>query len=155
MNEPARPLFIDTGAFFARFNDRDDEHDRATAVFEAIKADDLPYRPLYTSGYVLSELATLTLRKAGHAEAVEALDRVADSPNVTVIHPAGSTFTATRREFERYDDQRISFVDHSSAVLTRERDVEHVFTFDERDFRTFGDGFTLVPADIEVPGTDR
>ena len=149
--EAARPLFIDTGAFFARFNERDEHHDRATAVFEAIGAGDLPYRPLYTSGYVLSELATLTLRKAGHSEAVEALERAAGSPNIRVIHPAASAFDATRAEFERYDDQRITFVDHLSVVLARERDVSHVFTFDGRDFRTFEAGFTLVPGDTDDP----
>lgn len=144
-----RPLFIDTGAFFARFNDRDTEHERATAVFEAIGAGDLAYRPLYTSGYVLSELATLTLRKAGHAAAVEALNRVADSPNVTVLHPDAVAFADTREEFGQYDDHRISFVDHTTGVLARERSIEHVFTFDEGDFRTLG--FTVVPSDTGEP----
>lgn len=148
--EAARPLFIDTGAFFARFNDRDEHHERATAVFEAIAAGDLPYRPLYTSGYVLSELATLALRRAGHSEAVEALSRAAGSEHVTVIHPVASAFDATRAAFERYGDPRITFVDHLSAVLARERDVAHVFTFDGRDFRKFEAEFTLVPDDIET-----
>lgn len=144
----ARPLFIDTGAFFARFTGRDENHDRATAVFEAIGAGDLAYRPIYTSGYVLSELATLTCRKQGHAAAVEALDR-ADAPGVTILHPDAVAFADTRREFERYDDQQISFVDHTTGVLAREYDVEHIFAFDENDFRTLG--FTVVPEDTGEP----
>jgi predicted nucleic acid-binding protein len=152
--EAARPLFIDTGAFFARFNERDEHHEWAVAIFEAIADGNLPYRPLYTSGYVLSELATLSQRKAGHSEAVEVLNRAAESPHIRVIHPAASAFDATREEFERYDDQGITFVDHLSAVLARERDVSHVFTFDGRDFRKFDAGFTLVPDDVEVPQHD-
>ena len=80
----SRPLFIDTSAFFARLNDRDENYDRAKAVFAAIRADDLAYRPLYTSGYALSELATLINRKQGHATAVEALDRV-NTAGITVL----------------------------------------------------------------------
>lgn len=53
-NYVANPLFIDTGAFFARFNDQDDHHQQATAFFDAISSGEVAYRPLYTSGYVLS-----------------------------------------------------------------------------------------------------
>jgi predicted nucleic acid-binding protein len=142
------PLFIDTSAFFARLNDRDENYDRVEAVFAAIGAGNLAYRPLYTSGYVLSELATLTLRKANHAAAIEALDRVGSSPDVTVLHPDAAAFADARREFERYDDHRISFVDHTTGVLARAHDIEHVFAFDS-DFRTLG--FTVVPADTDEP----
>lgn len=151
MNESTRaaqPLFIDTGAFFARFNDHDDNHQRAVAAFDAISTGKMPYRPLYTSGYVLSELATLTLRKDTHAGAVKALDRVVDSPNITVLHPDTATFTDTYHEFERYSDHLISFVDQSTAVLARDLDINHVFAFDS-DFRTLG--FTLVPGDTGTP----
>ena len=146
--QAARPLFIDTGAFFAHFNEKDNDHERASAVFEAIGSGSLPYRPLYTSGYVLSELATLTRRKQGHAAAVEALDR-ADAPGVTVLHPGAATFADTRQTFAQYDDQQISFVDHTSGVLARQNDVERIFAFDENDFRTLG--FTVVPEDTGEP----
>jgi uncharacterized protein len=51
-------------------------------------------------------------------------------------------------KFERYDNQQISFVDHTSAVLAREYEIEHIFAFD-RDFTTLG--LTRVPADIHFP----
>ncbi|WP_248910508.1 type II toxin-antitoxin system VapC family toxin [Halocatena marina] len=140
----AHPLFIDTSAFFARFNDQDDHHQQATAVFDGISSGNLAYRPLYTSGYVLSELATLTLRKDTHAGAVEALHRVADSPNITVLHPDATAFAAIRHEFGRYSDHQISFVDQSSAVLAREHDITRIFAFDS-DFATLG--LTRVPVD--------
>lgn len=140
----ARPLFIDTGAFFAAFNAADTRHSRAMAILKAIRTGELPYRPLYTTGYVLSELATLTLRKKGHGAAVHAIERAADPSNITVLHPDAATFAAAREEFARYDDQQISFVDHITGVLAAERDIERVFAFDT-DFRTLG--FTIVPAD--------
>jgi len=48
------PLFVDTAAFFARFNRRTAEHERARTVFEGIRSGALPYDPLFTSRYVLS-----------------------------------------------------------------------------------------------------
>ena len=48
--------------------------------------------------------------------------------------------------FEQYDDQEISFVDHLTGVLARNRDIENIFAFDS-DFRMLG--YTLVPDDVE------
>lgn len=139
----ATPIFVDTSAWYAIFDERDDEHTRATAVREAIHAGDLSYRPIYTTGHVLAELATLLLRR-GHDVASRALGQIRNSPNVTVIHPDRAAFDAATTEFDRYDDHAISLVDHLTGVLADERDVNHVFSFDG-DFRTLG--FTVVPED--------
>ena len=141
----ATPLFVDTGAFYARMDEDDVHHDRATAVFNAIQAGDLPYRPLYTTGYVLAELVTLGLARANYVLAATALRRIRASPSVSVLHPDEPMFAATCDEFFRYDDQTISLVDHATGVLADEHDVEHIFTFDPDDFRTLG--FTVVPDD--------
>jgi len=140
----ATPLFVDTGAFYARFVEGSQRHDRATAVFEAIGAGDVVYRPLYTSTYVLDELATLVLSHREHDAAATAVERVRQSPT-TVVHPDEADFEATCEQFARYDDRAISFTDHMSGVLAAERDIEHVFTFDSDHFRTLG--FTAVPDD--------
>ena len=142
----ANPLFIDTGAFYARMDQDDAHHGRATAVFDAIQNGTLPYRPLYTTAYVLAELVTLGLVRANSALAATALRRVRASPSVTVLHPDESSFAVACEEFYRYDDQRISLVDQATGVLADECDVEHVFTFDPDGFRTLG--FTAVPDDI-------
>jgi predicted nucleic acid-binding protein len=140
----ATPLFIDTGAFYARFVETAQRHDRATAVFEAIGAGEAVYRPLYTSTYVLDELATLLLGHRDHEAAAVALDRVRQSPT-TAVHPDKADFDTTCEQFARYDDHAISFTDHMTGVLAAEREIEHVFTFDPDRFRTLG--FTAVPDD--------
>lgn len=139
----ATPLFIDTAAFFAWFNERATEHDRARTVFEGIQSGDILYDPLFTSRYVLSELATLLRRKVSHTAAVDALSTIRAATSFNVLTVETDLFDRTCEEFARYDDQQISFVDHSSSVLARVRDIDHVFTFDRRDFRTLG--FTVVP----------
>lgn len=144
----AQPLFVDTGAFFAWFKPDDDHHNRATAVFEGIQSGDLPYRPVLTSRYVLSELVTLTLYHVGHSEAVTAFDTIRDSETVNVLPADEAVFRAAREQFGQYDDHEISFVDHVSGVLAREYDAERVFAFDS-DFRTLG--FTVVPEDTGEP----
>lgn len=145
MPSPPVPLFVDTAAFFARFNERATEHGRARAVFQGIRSGNLPYDPLFTSRYVLSELATLLLRKVSHRAAVRALETVRDAGSFNVLPVAGEPFDRTCEQFARYDDQQISFVDHSSGVLAADRGIDHVFTFDSDDFRALG--FTVVPAD--------
>lgn len=145
MARSPRPLFVDTAAFFAWFNERATEHDRASAVFREIRSGELGYDPLFTSRYVLAELATLLLRKASHRAAVTALSTVREADSFNVLPVGDDPFDRTCEEFARYADQQISFVDHASAVLADETGVEHVFTFDRGDFRTLG--FTVVPAD--------
>lgn len=140
----ARPLFIDTGAFYARFDANAQRHDPGATVFEAIGAGELPYRPLYTSSYVLDELATLVLSHRNHPAAVAAIERVRQSA-VTVVHPDEADFETTCEQFAQYDGHEISFTDHMTGVLADDRDIEYVFTFDPDHFRTLG--FTVVPDD--------
>ena len=145
MSQPPVPLFIDTGAFFARFNERAAEHDRARAVFQGIRDGELQYGPLVTSRYVLSEFATLMRRTVGHPPAVNALEMIRSAESINVLPLGSGAFDRTCERFARYDARRISFVDHSSGVLADDYDIEHIFTFGTDDFHTLG--FVVVPAD--------
>jgi predicted nucleic acid-binding protein len=142
------PLFVDTGAFFAHFVENSPRHERARAVTDAIRAGNLRFRPIYTTGYVLSELTTLILRKKNHEKSMDTLNRIRGSPVVTVVHPDESQFESICDEFGQFDDQQISFVDHVTGTLASESGVEHIFAFDS-DFRTLG--FSLVPDEINLP----
>lgn len=142
------PLFVDTGAFYARYDANASRHERATTVFDAIAAGTVQYRPLFTTTHVLVELGTLLLRKRNHPVAVRGLNRIRDSAAFTVVHPTEDEFDLACQQFERYDDQQITLVDHLTAVLADERTIDHVFAFDS-DFRTLG--LTLVPEDVRLP----
>jgi predicted nucleic acid-binding protein len=115
---------------------------------DSIQAGDLRFQPIYTTGYVLSELTTLILRKKSHKRATDTLQRIRTSPVVTVLHPDAAQFDTVCSEFDRFDDQQISFVDHTTGVLAGEVDAEYIFAFDS-DFRTLG--FSLIPDDIKIP----
>ena len=141
----ATPIFVDTGAFYARADEDDKHHETAARLFDSIRSGDIAYRPIFTSQSVLSELATLALYKLGHRDAVRALNAIRDSESINVVPVGRSTFETASEQFEDYDDQELSFVDHTTSILADERDIEHIFAFDG-DFRTLG--FTLVPEDV-------
>lgn len=146
-----RSRFFDTGAFYARFNPRDENHDSSVAVFGRIRDGELVYGPLYTSHFILSELATLLGRHSSHERAVEAMDSIVDSASSFERRSVGNeTFHRAYNQFRQFDDREISFVDHPSGVLATGRDVGHVSTYDTTDFRTLG--FHCVPDDVS--GTD-
>ncbi|WP_247731203.1 type II toxin-antitoxin system VapC family toxin [Halovivax limisalsi] len=144
-NENADPLFIDTNALVALFDEDDHHHQSATAVFDGIQRGDLRYGPLFTSRYVLSETATTMVVGIDHRAAVEALATVSESPSINVLEVDTALFDRTVSQFERYDDHEISFVDHTNAVLADEYDIEHIFAFDS-DFATLG--LQRVPVDV-------
>lgn len=142
------PVFVDTGAFYARADEDDRHHETATRVFGSIRSGEVAYRPIYTSQAVLSEFATLALYRLGHRDATGALNAIRASSSINVVPVGRSAFETAASQFEAYDDQQISFVDHTTSVLADERDIDHVFAFDG-DFRTLG--FSLLPADGDVP----
>lgn len=146
MSDTPQPLFIDTSGFFARVVEDDANHEQATAVFEMI-ATGREYGPVFTSRYVLAELATLLLYRSSHRDAVTALAEIRDSETITLLPVEPAIFTQTCEQFERYDDQSISFIDHLSGVLATTHDIQHIFAFDS-DFTTLG--FTRVPLDTEL-----
>lgn len=143
----ADPLFIDTGAFFAYYNDRDKHHERTRTVFHAIQSGELAYEPLYTTRFVLAELTTLLLYKIDQQTASRALGEILTANSINVIRVDSSTFTDARTAFDQYDDQTITLVNHLTAVLAGEYETEYVFAFDS-DFSTLG--LTRVPVDTSL-----
>lgn len=148
LDSSSTPLFIDTGALYARFKPDDRHHEQALTVFEAIQSGELPYRPLYTTNHVLSELASLALHHVGYDKTTGALTQILTSEAITVIHPDASVFADAYAAFKQYDDQAITLVDHMTAVLAREYETEYVCAFNS-DFATLG--LTRVPVDTGEP----
>lgn len=116
MSHGANPLFIDTGAFYALFDEDDQHHGQVSRIFDAIQNGDLAYRPLFTSQAVLSELATLILYRTGHAEATGALGDIRKSASINVLMVDKPTFGSAVERFGEYDDHDISLVDHTTGV---------------------------------------
>jgi predicted nucleic acid-binding protein len=122
----------------------DSNHERAGAVFDTIQTGET-YGPIFTSRYVLAELATVILYRKSHRCAVSSLEEIRGSETINVVPVTEATFDLAHERFVQYDDQEIVFFDHLGGALAEEYDIEHVFTFDPDDFQTLG--FTVVPDD--------
>jgi predicted nucleic acid-binding protein len=145
------PLFVDTGGFHAAYVEDDANHARASAVFDAIRIGE--YGPIFTSRYVLAELATVILYRKSHHHAVSTLEEIRHSETINVVPMTDAIFDMAYKRFDDYDDQEIAFFDHLGGALAREYEIEHVFTFDPDDFHTLG--LTVVPGDTgEGPRRD-
>lgn len=140
-----RPLFVDTGPLYARFDTDDEHHDRTVNLFQGIRTGDPLYRPVYTSRYILAETTRLLLYHVSHEAASTALTATRHSELFTVLAVDDDRFARACEQFQQYDDQEITLVDHLSGILAEAHDVTHVFTYDLDDFRTLG--FTAVPGD--------
>ncbi|WP_255767560.1 type II toxin-antitoxin system VapC family toxin [Haladaptatus halobius] len=108
-------------------------HEKADAVFDGMAAGG--YGPVFNVDQI------------GHTAAVDALSTVRQSQTFNILPVGKETFETVCEEFERYDDQPISFIDQTSAVLAREHEIKHMFAIDS-DFRTLG--FERVPVDREI-----
>lgn len=137
-----QPLFVDTGAFYARIDEDDENHERAVEMFNRIRSGTVGFEPVYTSQAVLSELATLALYRLSHEQAVSVLDAVDSSATFNVLDASRVEFATAREQFRQYDDQEISFADHLTGVFADRYGVDYVFGFDS-DFETLG--LSLIP----------
>lgn len=139
-----QPLFVDTNAFVALFNEDDTYYESANAVMDGIRDGDLAYGPIFTSRFVISETVTTLLYGTGHREAIKALQAIRESATFNILEVTEPIFAKTAAQFEEFDDQQISFVDHLNAVFSEEFDIDHIFAFED-DFATLD--LTRVPVD--------
>ncbi len=127
-------IFIDTAAFLAVENRRDDHHERALAFRDASLGDGQTF---VTSDYVLDESYTLIRLKAGHAVAVQFGEDVRASRVLRVEHVTPEIVETAWRIFKTFADKEFSFTDCTSFALMERLRVRTAFTFDEH-FQQYG-----------------
>lgn len=117
-------VFVDTGAWFARFVPNDPDHDAARAWHDA------NHRPLITTDYVLDELLTL-LRVRGEYQRALAIGPLILQGAVCDLE------WVTPRDVERawqvffsHRDKAWSFTDCVSRVVMDRLGIDTAFAFD-------------------------
>ena len=120
-------IYIDTGAFLARYLVRDQYHDLAVAFWDELKTKN---EVLMTSNFVLDETATLLGRRAGYVFASKRLRAVYASSVLQIWRPDRDDELQAIDWFVKFSDQGVSFTDCISFVLMRRGQVQHVFSFD-------------------------
>jgi predicted nucleic acid-binding protein len=133
VGEPRR-LFVDSGAWIALRSRRDQHHAEADRLFrEALRR----RIPLATTDLVLAELHRLTLFRAGVLPALRTLDRIDQSPSVTVHFAAAEHHAAARRWLERLAPHAITYTDAVSFAVMQGLRCRHALAFDH-DFTAAG-----------------
>jgi predicted nucleic acid-binding protein len=132
-------IFVDTGAFLARYVKRDQHHTRARAGWRQIEKKDLP---CFTTNFVLDEALTVLGRRTSYEFAAERGRHLYGSRVLTILRPETAEESTAIELLEKFADQRVSFTDCVSFVLMRRQRLTRAFTFD----RHFADaGFEVWP----------
>lgn len=120
-------IFIDTGAFLARYIERDQYHDAATKHWRTLRNDG---RRCFTSSFVLDETITLLARRSTYQFAADRAQNLLESTWLSILRPDESDEAAALGLFRKYADQGVSFTDCVSFVLMGERNIKCAFSFD-------------------------
>jgi uncharacterized protein len=127
-------IFIDTGAFVARYLQNDQHHGSAVAVWEELR---VSHENCLTSNFVLDETFTLLGRRAGYGFAVQRAKNIYASQALTICRPDRRDEINALRFFSKFADQQVSFTDCISIILMKREKINRVFSFD-RHFELAG-----------------
>ena len=131
-------ILIDTGAFLARYIERDQYHERAKQHWQRLRQD---RRPCFTSNFVLDETITLLARGTTYKFAAERAGSLLQSRSLVMLRPDENDESAALKLFEKFADQSVSFTDCVSFVLMKNRGINFAFSFDRH--------FTMAGFDVE------
>ena len=121
-------FFIDSGAFIARFIQKDQHHRQAAELWELLRQKDAN---CVTSNFVLDETFTLLGRRAGYEFAHERALNLYASQALTIMRPDLNDEIIGLNYFKKYADQSVSFTDCISFALMDRIKTKRVFTFDK------------------------
>ncbi len=127
-------MFIDTGAFIARYLRRDEHHAAATAGWvKLLRAG----RQVVTSDMVVAEAINFLAQRTDGPFAAKAGFAILTLPLLRIARPAKDDETAALELMGRFEDQAFSFTDCVSFVLMKRAKIKRAFTFDA-DFAIAG-----------------
>lgn len=124
--------FVDTGAWIALSNRRDQHHRDAVLVYNRLKQQT---ERLLTTDYIIDETATRLRYDANHLTAIKFLDLVEriESSGVLAVKPIDKIlFREAKDLFRQYDSAVLSFTDCTSFVVCRRYRISEAFAFDQR-----------------------
>lgn len=131
-------LFLDTSAFIALLNPRDQFHSR---MQEYLKSLDKPLQGV-TSHLVLAELLTFFSRYGSLREALAFQKRILTEPHFKVVWLDPVLHRTASDILEKFSDQRLSFTDAASFAIMKKEKLTYALAFDEDFIRA---GFSKFP----------
>ncbi|MBI4374026.1 MAG: PIN domain-containing protein [Deltaproteobacteria bacterium] len=120
-------LFIDTGAFYARYVARDQYHPDALALWKKVYDEKIG---CVTSNFVLVELISLLIYRFGNKAALQAAREIYTSHAIQIISINLELELKALDWLEKFSDQNFSMTDAVSFALMEEKKLKTAFTFD-------------------------
>lgn len=120
-------LFIDTGAFIAKYLKDDQFHKEALRIWEKIEEKSTK---IVTSNFVVDETLTLLARRSNYEFSAEVGEVIYSSGIINIFRPTSETESNALLFFKKFSDQKVSFTDCISFQLMKEHSMKTVFTFD-------------------------
>ena len=120
-------IFIDTGAFLARYLKRDQYFEDAQIRWTSIREEAIP---LVTTNLILVETATLLSRRAQPDIAIARIRSIYQSRSFLIHSSASEDEMAGLDMMARYRGQNISLTDGISFAVMRKLGITRAFTFD-------------------------
>jgi predicted nucleic acid-binding protein len=127
-----RKVFVDTGAFVAVRNSREDEHERARTALAGLVGE---RAQLFTSNYVLAETYAALLIRLGRDEAFAWARRFRSSQAIEVIRVEQDIEEIAWSIIEAEEKEGWSFVDATSFALMDREGTREALTFDRHFVR--------------------
>jgi uncharacterized protein len=121
-------IYVDTGAFLARYIQRDQYHAAAASFWDELATTG---SPCVTTSLVLSETLTLLARRTSYSFAAERARQLYSSNALQIVRSEANDEIAAIILLEKYADQRVSYCDCVSFVIMRRLNLADVFAFDD------------------------
>lgn len=132
---------VDTTVLFAAAYRRDDAHTDALPILTGIDTATLPEAVILD--YVLAETLNGLATHAGHAAAVDFLDRVEENTRFHIDSLTADAFATAKALFRQYE--RFSFVDACIVAYMQAEGLGYLYAFDD-DFDAADDVYRLETA---------
>ncbi len=127
-------VFVDTSAWLAVYDDRDERHRDAEHLTDRLKT---LRAGLLLSDFVFAETLTLIRYRVGHPAAVRFGRLVLESRLAELVDVDEPLRRRAWNIFQRYDDKDFSFVDCASFAIMESWGLKTAFAFD-RHFAQYG-----------------
>ena len=129
-------LFVDTGAFVARYCSDDDMHNKAVTGWKKMAKE-----RLVTSNLVITETITLLAKRTSPEFAADTADLIFLSEQLKIVYANRDDELQALQFIRKFSDQKISFTDSVSFVIMKNAGIAKAFSFDKH-FKVVG--FQLV-----------
>lgn len=125
-------IFIDTGAFIAKYIENDQYHSSALKKWNRI----IDKNKLFTSNHIIDETITLLMRKTNSSFAVEKAKIFYQTEIFKILRSDVEDEIFALKLLEKYQKHEITFTDCLTIALMRRYNIKNVFTYDSH-FKLF------------------